>query len=286
MSRPKVFSGRQGLAVGIVFGGAGGVLALLDMSLWAENQYALALSRGVGVGSSVVDFFASEAAVLAVMASGIYLVYRGARAMDPGNLSLPSIIGAAFSSRKTMRLAVGGGILYAFAFLFLSGTLVYQPTVDFSQVYGASSPGWASAVCCGTLGSVPELKLYLFPALHLGAQLLPLTLLMLVLVPPLVTLNIAVALGSLRQKALRSGRLVTSVGALVGLVTGCPTCAGYFLLSAAGGLGASAFTFVLAPYQLLFVVVSLPLLVIGPFLTAYGQRKALSSACEIPGAPD
>jgi hypothetical protein len=278
-----VLYGRQSAILGLSLAVVGSAFSVFYMLSWELSQQSLALSGSTAARSEVPVFFAVEGLVAVLIVAGVYFVYRAAKSAVRGRLTLLSVFAEAFSSKRTMRLAVALGLTYAAAFSFLSGTLVYQPTVNFAKVYGVSTPGWASAVCCGGFGSVPELKYYLSPALHLGIQLIPLTLLMLVVVPPLVTLNVAVAIESLRQKTTRTGRLATSVGALLGLVTGCPTCAGYFLLSAVGGLGASAFSFVLAPYQFAFVAVSVPLLVAAPFLTAYGHKRALASKCEVPG---
>lgn len=252
------------------------------MFAWSADQGALALSSASGPNQAVLGFFTSELLMLLLIVFGIFLIYRAAKTFEKGRLSILSVISEAFSSRPTMNVAALIGVAYAAGFSLLSGTLAYQPTVNFATVYGVSEPGYATAACCGDLGSVPELNVYLSPASHVGVQLLPLSLLLLVVVPVLVTLNSAVAIHSLRQKTMRTGRWITSLGAFAGLWTGCPTCAGYFLLSAVGGLGVSAFTFVLDPYQLAFVLISIPLLVTGPFLTAYGVKRALSSQCVIP----
>lgn len=278
--------GKQKAALGLTCGVIGSALALLYMSAWSADQGALALAASANPDQAVLGFFAVEFVTILLIMVGIHLVYSAAKTLEKGQASVLSVISEAFSSRPTMKAAMVIGAAYAAVFSVLSGSLVYQPTVDFASVYGAANPGYAAAVCCGDLGSVPELSVFVSPAYHLGAQLLPLSLLLLAVVPVLVTLNSAVAIHSLRQKRVRSGRWVASLGAFVGLWTGCPTCAGYFMLSAVGGLGVSAFTFVLDPYQTAFVLVSIPLLIAGPFLTAYGVKRALSSQCAIqPTAP-
>ena len=282
MAPPSSFSGKTQAALGLACSLVGTVLVLLFMSAWSADQGTLVFTSGQSASQAVVKFFASEFLTALMVVAGIYLVYRAAKTIEKGQASILSVISEAFSSKSTMRAAVIIGVAYAVAFSLLSGTLVYQPTVDFAKVYGVSKPTFAAAVCCGDLGSVPELNVYVSPASHLGVQFLPLSLLMLVLVPALVTLNSAVAIHSLRQKAMRTGRWITSLGAFAGLWSGCPTCAGYFLLSAVGGLGVSAFTFVLDPYQIAFVMISIPLLVASPFLTAYGVKRALTSKCAVP----
>lgn len=282
MSLSYAISGTRGAAAGLAFCLAGLAVALVGMFGWASGQQGIAASASTSLSRAVLEFFGVEAAMTLMVVAGIYILYAAAKAAPKGGSSVLAVIAEAFSSRKTMRIAVVIGAAYAAVFSVLSGTLVYQPTVNFASVYGVTSPGWSSAVCCGDFGSVPELNLYVSPSMHLGVQILPLSLLMLLVVPALVTLNVALAVHSLRQKAVRSARWAGSIGAFLGLVTGCPTCAGYFLLSAVGGLGVTAFTFVLDPYQTLFIALSVPLLVAGPFLTAYGVKKANSSYCPVP----
>lgn len=278
---------RTEATVGFVAAFAGSILALVGMQFWFQSQYSLesAIQQSVatsgGVTNTAVELMAGEVLFSLMAAVGVYFVYRTLKSLEKGKGSVLSILSEAFSSRGTMKLATALGAAYAVVFAFLSGTLVYQPTVNFAKAYSVTNPGMYTAVCCGGFGSTPELEVYVSPGMHLAVQLLPLTILLMVLVPVLVALNLAVAIHSFRQRSMRTGGWVGSVGAFVGLLTGCPTCAGYFLLSAAGGLGVTAFTFVLDPYQTLFVAVSIPLLLGGPFLTAYGLKRGFAARCEV-----
>lgn len=282
---------RTGAMVGVAVTFAGLILALVGMQFWFQSQYFLesaiqrSLSLSGGVTETALELIAAELLFSFMAAVGIHFVYRAMKSLEKGKSSVLSILSEAFSSRGTMKLATALGAAYAVVFAFFSGTLVYQPTVNFASAYGVSNPGTYTAVCCGGFGSTPELEVYISPAMHLAVQLLPLTILLIVIVPVLVTLNLAVAIHSFRQKSMRTGGWVGSVGAFIGLLTGCPTCAGYFLVSAVGGLGVTAFTFVLDPYQMLFVVVSIPLLLVGPFLTAYGLKRGFGARCEVVSRP-
>ncbi|HEV2389482.1 MAG TPA: hypothetical protein VGS04_02040, partial [Nitrososphaerales archaeon] len=131
------------------------------------------------------------------------------------------------------------------------------------------------------VGTLPWAALYLAP-LHLAVQLVPLSVLLLFIVPPLVGLNLAIALFSVRRTVSRvTGRWMVACGAAVGLFTACPTCAGFFLAESVGGIGATTLAVALAPYQAVFIAVSIPLLVLMPFFFAMRVRK---TAGPIPGA--
>ena len=137
-------------------------------------------------------------------------------------------------------------------------------------------------MCCGDSGTVPKLIVYLSPSLHLGLQLVPLSLLFLFLVPVLVGFNVDLSVYALGlASAPLTGRWLAASGAMVGLFTACPTCAGLFLASSVGGIG-TTLAIGLAPYQLLFVVVSIPVLLAGPLLTAFSVKRSYEASCRLP----
>jgi hypothetical protein len=76
-----------------------------------------------------------------------------------------------------------------------------------------------------------------------------------------------------RTVAKVTGRWMVACGAAVGLFTACPTCAGFFLAESVGGIGATTLAVALAPYQAIFIVVSIPLLILMPFFFAMRVRK-------------
>ena len=118
----------------------------------------------------------------------------------------------------------------------------------------------------------------------MALQLVPVTVLVSVGVPFLVGFDVTVAAHSLRSGTRPGARWFGSVGLLTGLFTGCPTCAGLFLAGAVGGLGATTLAVALAPYQLLFILVSIPLLLASPLLMADSLRRTSSGYCAIPPA--
>lgn len=249
-------------------------VAVYNMFDWNHFQYYFA--RGGGSPSSILSFYLAQSISIFLLLLGFYLAYhylrsRSSIARPP---SLLGIIGSALSERSLARAAVVASALYGLLYVFASSVLVIQPGVDFSSAYGVTTTGWTSLPCCGDVGTLPKLILYFSPV-HIALQFVPLSLLLLFIVPPLVGLNLSIALFSVRRTVAKvTGRWMIACGAAVGLFTACPTCAGFFLAESVGGIGATALAVALAPYQALFIAVSIPLLIGMPFFFAARVRRA------------
>jgi len=257
---------------------AGTSVVVFKMAAWENDKYYF--SREGGSSSSILSFYLAQSISIFLLLLGFYLAHQflKGRASASPNTSLVGIIGSPISDPKLMRAATVATALYGLLYAFASSILVFQPGVDFSTAYGATgSVSWSSVPCCGDFGTVPALFLYLSPA-HLAVQLVPLSVLLLFIVPPLVGLNLSIALLSVRRTVAKAtGRWMVACGAAVGLFTACPTCAGFFLAESIGGLGATTLAVALAPYQALFIAVSIPLLLLMPFFFAVRVRRARSS---------
>jgi hypothetical protein len=256
---------------------------LLNMLIWFATQLNLILLAPETVTTATLKFFATQLVGSAVLALGLFYVFRYLRAEPNPAPSLPtlrSVISEALSSSLSLRWGILLGLLYALAYLFISGVIVYQPNVDFGQAYGVSGPSWTVAGCCGSFGTVPTIIVFALPQFHLGLQFIPLNLLFAFLIPILVGFNMVfVRFAIMKRPSAGRGRWGASVGAVVGLLTGCPSCAGFFLASTVGGLGATAFAAALTPYQALFIVVSIPVLLITPVLVAGSVQRSMIVAC-------
>jgi hypothetical protein len=275
-------------------------VAAYNMFYWYQDQYYFAQAGGSPY--SILSFYLSMAISIFLLTFGFFLAYEDLkkRANSPSSAPLSSssppslspffssasqsdstldallgIIGTAVSDRRMVRAATIAAVLYGLLYAFASSIMVLQPGVDFALAYGVTTPtAWGSIACCGDIGTLPKLIFYLSPA-HFAVQLVPLSLLLLFIVPPLVGLNFAIALFSVRRTVARAtGRWMVACGAAVGLFTACPTCAGFFLAESIGGIGATTLAVVLAPYQALFIAVSIPLLVATPFFFAMRVKKA------------
>ncbi len=273
--------GDVSLRFGLASISAGLALLLVQMGLWFYIQGAVEL---LGIPFLQVSlFFLLELLSLTIVVIGTRYLRKTILEMRPRDLqSLGGVISSALSSRKDARLGFAVGAAYGIFYAFVSSILVYQPTVDFGTAYGAVSPGVAAAACCGDIGATPTMVVYLAPQLHLGLQLIPLDLLFLTVIPILVAINATIAFFAVRSRPKRGGTVwLGGVGAAVGLFTACPTCAGYFLASAFGSIGAASLAVALAPYQLAFVLFSIPVLLVSPLLTASSLRRAVLAECRI-----
>jgi hypothetical protein len=261
-------------ATAVVSMATGTSVAVFNMFDWDTNQYYF--SRVGSPSSAVLSFYLAQAISLFLLLLGFVLAYQYLRhkSRSPTS-SIPGIIGSAVSDPRLRRAALAATALYGLLYALSSSIVVYQPGVDFASAYGAGGlASWGYVPCCGEVGTLPKLILYLSPA-HLAVQLVPLSVLLLFIVPPLVGLNLSIALFSVRRTVAKvTGRWMVACGAAVGLFTACPTCAGFFLAESIGGLGATTLAVALAPYQAVFIAVSIPLLLAMPFFFATRVRKS------------
>jgi len=279
MRRPS-FTGTAALGSMV----AGTSVAVFNMFYWAQYQHYFDRAGAGGSPSSVLSFYLAQAISIFLLLVGFRFAYQYLKmrsSESPFSSSL-AVIGSALSDKTLARAAVVGAALYGVLYAFTSSIIVFQPGVDFATTYGTTGlASWGSLPCCGDVGTLPWAALYLSP-LHLAVQLVPLSVLLVFIVPPLVGLNLAIALFSVKRTVAKvTGRWMVACGAAVGLFTACPTCAGFFLAESVGGIGATTLAVALAPYQAAFIAVSIPLLVLMPFFFAMRVRK---TAPPIPGA--
>lgn len=276
----------KSLVLGVFSSLLGAVIALSNMYRWGVLQQSI-LATNPTATSMVLGFFAAQALSTGLVVLGLYQVYRflalsRAGPLDQPNSSILSVMGEALASKRAFNIGSVVAIVYAIIYAFFSSLLVYQPTVNFAQTYGATTTSWTYVVCCGDTGTVPKLIVYLSPALHLGMELVPLSLLFFFVVPLLVGFNATLTSYAFRlTSSPLTGRWLAGSGAAVGLFTACPTCAGLFLASSLGGIG-TTIAAGLAPYQLLFIVVSIPVLMLTPILTAFSVKRAYEASCRVP----
>ncbi|MGI0090800.1 MAG: hypothetical protein ACREBS_03735 [Nitrososphaerales archaeon] len=177
------------------------------------------------------------------------------------------------------RIVIVASATYAVFFAFLDGILIYQPSVNFFFEYVVNGPTWRIVSCCGLPGYVPVGLLYL-PAQHIGLQLVPLSVLIMLLVSILVGLNVALLYRAFMQtKRFQTnvnkvsgtrGAAGGAVGAIFGLFAGCPTCAATFFVGMIAGSGATIFSTVVSEYQPVIVALTLPIL----FASIYWQARS------------
>jgi len=269
-------------------GVVGVTLATIAYS-YGQNPTSIVTQGNTGYAVAIASLY------LGVIAAGIALVgydfakfvarriaiirLQGFAPTSPGWL-VPYVL----SKKRYISCFVIAAILYGVFYSVVTSMVVYQPTVDFVRAYGASIPSAVLTPCCGAPLYTPVLTVYVTD--HLGLLLIPLTSLLLVAVSVLVGLNLAVSIFAFDNRAKGKGRgIAGALGAVVGLFTGCPTCAGIFFANTLGGPGAASFSTLLGYYQPAFILLSLPVLLITPYLTAKSLSGVYKDGC-VPLAPE
>lgn len=208
----------------------------------------------------------------------------GSRTRSDANENMASTVetlSRILSDASFLRVLPLASVVYGVFYAFASGIIVYHPDVDFQTVYHVSVPSLAVATCCAPLGQTPLAVVYLTQ--HIGLLLVPANLLLLFSLSWLVGLNAALGTFLFSGRANSNGiGWVGGVGAMVGLFTACPTCAGLAVLSILGGTGALSVALFLGPLQILFVGLSVPLLVASPILLARSLRANKARTCPMP----
>ena len=183
-------------------------------------------------------------------------------------------------SSRNVRLA--SAIIYGVFLSMLSGILVFQPAQSFSKLYEVAIPSSTFAVCCGSVGQMPQLVVYLLD--NVGLVVTPLGLVLLFTVSWLVGVNVSGAVLAYRTRTVRgNGTLLTTMGSFLGIFSVCPSCAQGLLAAILGGSGV-VFVTLLASYQSYFIGASIPTLVISLLCTARSLSKVSTTNCTLSTA--
>jgi len=229
-------------------------------SLGLTHEAVLAIERLAGI------FY-----VIIIMAFGIITFglfrYHKQKALE-NNGGVLSIIAATTFNKKSRRIFLLTFIGYGIFFSLTSGMLVYQPEVVFSYHYGAIIPSAHLTACCGDPGYMPKITVYLTE--HIGLQIVPINLVLQIIVSYLVGLNTTLAVSAFTFFKKEGG--LSSVGATTGLFIACPTCVGAFSSIFVGSAGAIAFTLAITQLQTMFILITIPILLITPFIMAKKLR--------------
>ena len=209
---------------------------------------------------------------------GIYRIFKAEQRLKTDANSLMSYITAAFLDNKYWKVMAISAIIYGIFFGFLSQIFIYRYDISFSE-QGITVPSVNVIPCCNMPGYVPMLTV--FPTDHFLIMIIPINIILAVIVSVLVGFNISLTLYAFKlEKAQNTKRVsfVGSVGAISGLFVGCPTCAGS-LFSMLLGYSLGTTMAVLAPFQTLFILISIPSLILSPFLI--GRRIRSRYSCKL-----
>ncbi len=179
-------------------------------------------------------------------------------------------------SKKYVKISIMSAIIYGIFFSFLSQILIYSPERNFENE-GIKIPSINLTPCCNMPGYVPVITIYFTE--HFVGLLIPLNVLLVAIVSVLVGINISIGTFAIKTSMnfFKNNYAIGTAGATFGLFMGCPTCAGSIFASLFG-FGAGTTLAVLSQYQTIFILISIPSLIISPILFA---RKMGQQICKL-----
>ena len=137
-------------------------------------------------------FYITLVASFGAIAFGMFRYHKGK--VEGNGKDLSTIIALTTWNSKSRKIFLVTFIGYGIFFSLVSGTLVYQPEVNFAIHYGATIPSGFVAPCCDGPGYMPKIIIYLTE--HVGLQVIPINLTLQVIVSYLVGLNASIAVSA------------------------------------------------------------------------------------------
>ncbi len=239
-----------------------------------QNPEVLTPSAIDSIQRIAYGFYITLVVSFGAIAFGMYRYHKGK--VEGCGKDLSTIIALTTWNSKSRKIFVATFIVYGIFFSLISGTLVYQPEVNFAIHYGATIPSAFVAPCCGEPGYMPKIIVYLTE--HIGLQIIPINLVLQIIVSYLVGLNTSIAVSA--YTISKKGRGISTIGAATGLFIACPTCAGTFLSIFIGTASGIALSIALTQLQTLFIAISIPVLLATPYIMAKKLRNA-DGSCKI-----
>ena len=219
-------------------------------------------------------FYITLVAAFGAIAIGIFRYHKGK--VETNGKDLSTIIALVTWSSKSRKIFLSTFVGYGIFFALISGTLVYQPEINFVTHYGAVIPSGFIAPCCDEPGYMPKIIVYITE--HIGLQIIPINLVLQIIVSYLVGLNVSIAVTA--YSISKKGGGISTIGAATGLFIACPTCAGTFLSIFIGTASGIALSVALSQMQTFLFGVSIPILIVTPYLMAKKLRNS-DGSCKI-----
>ena len=215
---------------------------------------------------------------LCVSLLGIKIFLSSYGAVQNAWPSFVSLVGRILGIRKYRRTLLISAMLYGLFYAAVSSIIIYRPDRNFATDYFANIPSVVTTVCCDGPGFIPMFTVYLTD--HLGLLLIPLNVILMIVISLLVGLNVSLGHFTFDSKPKGvSFRWMGGFGAIIGLFSSCPSCAGLFLGSLIQTAGTEALAMTLAVYQVWFVGLTFGLLVGSNYLLVRSIRQALYGYC-------
>ena len=243
------------------------VIGIIFVLYSNTNDFSITTDSVQAIERLAIGFYVILLMSFGTIGYGIYR-YHQRKAIENTN-GILAIIAKTTMNSKSRKIFVATFIAYGMFFSLTAGLIVYQPDMIFSHHYDAVVPSVHMNACCGEPGYMPTIIVYITE--HVGLQIIPINLVLVVVVSYLVGLNTALAIKAI-SITKKSGGL-TSIGATTGLFIACPTCVSTFFAIFIGSSSAVTFTVILTQIQTLFVGITIPILLLTPILIAKKMQK-------------
>ena len=231
------------------------------------NDFSITPESTQAIERLAIGFYIVLLLSFGAIAYGIYRYHY--RKSTENNNDILTIIAKITLNSKSRKIFAITFITYGVFFSLTAGLIVYQPDVTFSHHYDAIVPSAHMNVCCGEPGYMPTIIVYITE--HIGLQIIPINLVLVIIVSYLVGLNTSLAVKAI-SVTKKSGGL-TGIGATTGLFVACPTCISTFFALFVGSSSAITFTVILTQLQTLFVGITIPILLLTPIIIAKQMQK-------------
>ena len=231
------------------------------------NDFSITTDSLQSIERLAIGFYAILFMSFGAIGYGIYRYHK--QKVTENNHGVLYIIAKTTMDTKSRKIFFATFITYGIFFSLTAGLIVYQPDVIFSYHYGVTVPSAHMNACCGEPGYMPTIIVYITE--HIGLQIIPINLVLVLIVSYLVGLNTALAVKAI-SITKKSGGL-TSIGATTGLFVACPTCVSTFFAIFIGSSSAVTFTVILTQLQTLFVGITIPILLLTPIIIAKKIQK-------------
>ena len=231
------------------------------------NDFSITPESTQAIERLAIGFYIVLLMSFGAIGYGIYRYHY--RKSTENNNDILTIIAKITLNSKSRKIFAITFITYGVFFSLTAGLIVYQPDVTFSHHYDAVVPSAHMNVCCGEPGYMPTIIVYITE--HIGLQIIPINLVLVIIVSYLVGLNTSLAVKAI-SVTKKSGGL-TGIGAITGLFVACPTCVSTFFALFVGSSSAITFTVILTQLQTLFVGITIPILLLTPIIIAKQMQK-------------
>ena len=217
----------------------------------------------ISVGILIITFISSI-----TICCGLWNLYVS---NEPTKKNLKYLISLAFKEKRYTLIMILSGIFYGIVFSFLSQIFVIIDNESNSLEDIKFSPSIKIIPCCNTIGYVPITYVYLTE--YFFIFLIPINIALLFIVSFLVGFNISINIFMIKRlkendNKYKKSRIIGSLGATCGLFIGCPTCAGSLIATIFGFSAGTTTISILASFQTVFIIISIPALLIAPFIIA------------------